>query len=636
MDKKFASRTELAYILNINRRAFSSFCTGKRRITNVDVRKKLFDLTGIEFFRSDVPNIEESILLTKWVDTFVLQSSSRKNGKMHDNKYNNVAKNDQEDIVNDSKISAEDQDASMVDHKYDIIVEPKKEELKVLTEEKNSLGGVVRPFIDIASELRNWFNNQQTWKTQKEIADRVGISHSGMKRLFQGRRAPEGVVKQRLYDMTQLECFREDQQEKGEYTDETEIVKEETNVSVDKDIVCTDSTNLIIYELETSIDKKNGHTKRMKIPVHEVRTRIVSVKKYDGKEEEPVSEIQEPICEIQEPVSKEEEEEPISEIQEPISKEEEPISEIQEPISEIQEPISKEEEPVSEIQEPISEIQEPISKEEEPISEIQEPISKEEEPISEIQEPISKEEEPISKEEEPISEIQEPVSEIQEPISKEEEPISEIQEPISEIQEPISKEEEPISKEEEPICEIQEPISKEEEPISKEEEPICEIQEPICEIQEPISKEEEPISKEEEPISKEEEPICEIQEPISKEEEQKSERIGKNYSVEDFRNLADYIEKLERENKLLRSNKKNGNRAGKVDEVDKLANAFYSLAKVLKHFKNCTPEQRKKVKNRIHAQDFGYVTSFMKAMYDEQSFADFIFFAEYELKGDEK
>ena len=69
------------------------------------------------------------------------------------------------------------------------------------------------------------------------------------------------------------------------------------------------------------------------------------------------------------------------------------------------------------------------------------------------------------------------------------------------------------------------------------------------------------------------------------------------------------------------------------DEVDKLAKAFYSLARALEPFKHGTPEQREKVKNRIPAEDLGYVVSFMKAMYDEDHFTDFMFFSEYRLKG---
>ena len=60
---------------------------------------------------------------------------------------------------------------------------------------------------------------------------------------------------------------------------------------------------------------------------------------------------------------------------------------------------------------------------------------------------------------------------------------------------------------------------------------------------------------------------------------------------------------------------------------------FYSLARALEPFKRGTPEQRKRVKEKILPQDLGYVMSFMKAMYDEDSFTDFMFFSDYTLKG---
>jgi hypothetical protein len=68
-------------------------------------------------------------------------------------------------------------------------------------------------------------------------------------------------------------------------------------------------------------------------------------------------------------------------------------------------------------------------------------------------------------------------------------------------------------------------------------------------------------------------------------------------------------------------------------EVEKLAKIFYSLARALEPFKHGTPEQRKRIRNKIPPQDLGYVMSFLKAMYDEDSFTDFMFFSEYKLKG---
>lgn len=297
MDKKFASRIEVASILGIDRRTFSGYCTGRRQITNVDMRKKLFGLTGIETFKSDTLDTQDSVLLTIWADLYVETPSNRKNDDKHDDKDDSVAQNDHETVVKDSKASVECIEIPVDGHKCDTVATRKKEDLKVLTTGKNDLGGVDRPFLDIATDLRNWFNNQHIWKTQKEIAEHMGISHSGIKKVFQGVKKPEGIIKQKLYDMTQLECFRDDKQEKSAHIEEKNVCTDEDNVHIDDTNVCVDKIGIHIYEVETSIDKKNGHTKKMKIPIHEVKTRIIEIK-------EPIKEIKEPVNDVQESVSK--------------------------------------------------------------------------------------------------------------------------------------------------------------------------------------------------------------------------------------------------------------------------------------------------------------------------------------------
>jgi peptidoglycan hydrolase CwlO-like protein len=170
-------------------------------------------------------------------------------------------------------------------------------------------------------------------------------------------------------------------------------------------------------------------------------------------------------------------------------------------------------------------------------------------------------------------------------------------------------------------------------PIGAAQEPVVTVQDYISEVQEPVPEIQRRVPEIQRHVPEIQRCVVEVQ-PHTR--ELISGELDKNCNVESLRNIVGYIEGLEQEIKILKSNKKNGNKKSAGDEVDKLTSAFYSLAKVLKSFKNCTSEQRKKVKNRINAQDFGYVTSFMKAMYDEQSFADFVFFADYELKGDEK
>lgn len=240
MNKKFVSRTEISSVLGVDRRTFSSYCSGKRPITNIGIRKKLLEITGIETFKSDISNVRDGILLTTWADLHIITRSNRKNKD-----------NDQE---------------------HDISIQPN-------TVSNNGLYDADKSSPDIATDLRNWFNNQHVWKTQKEIAENIGISNSGMKKVFQGLKKPEGSVKQKLYEMTQLECFRKSEHDESvSVVGEKNISSEEDNGHVENTKICANRTNIPIYEIDISFNEKSEYTKKMKIPIHEINVCMVEIK----------------------------------------------------------------------------------------------------------------------------------------------------------------------------------------------------------------------------------------------------------------------------------------------------------------------------------------------------------------------
>lgn len=65
--------------------------------------------------------------------------------------------------------------------------------------------------------------------------------------------------------------------------------------------------------------------------------------------------------------------------------------------------------------------------------------------------------------------------------------------------------------------------------------------------------------------------------------------------------------------------------------VNKFLATFSALKDFLELLKKSTPEQRKMIKDRIPPRDIGYVTSFLRALYDEDHFSDFMFFSEYKV-----
>lgn len=159
MDNKFRSKSEIADLIGIPRKTFVSYYTGHRQIAGLDNRKKLFELTGIESLKSEKPNEQEGNLLKTWIDS-VIEIKTKQETFRESKKFNNSSR---------------------------------------------------RPFFEMATELRNWFNNQHQWETKKEFADFIGASRSTMKKIFLGVREPKGDVKQKLYDITKLACFKDNQ-----------------------------------------------------------------------------------------------------------------------------------------------------------------------------------------------------------------------------------------------------------------------------------------------------------------------------------------------------------------------------------------------------------------------------------------
>ena len=69
------------------------------------------------------------------------------------------------------------------------------------------------------------------------------------------------------------------------------------------------------------------------------------------------------------------------------------------------------------------------------------------------------------------------------------------------------------------------------------------------------------------------------------------------------------------------------------NSVERIASSFYILAEELIQFQNSTIEERQALRKHISSKDIGFLISFLKAIYDEDKFSDFIFFAKYELEG---
>jgi len=81
---------------------------------------------------------------------------------------------------------------------------------------------------EIKNALAEWFANQKQWTTRKQFANSIGIPYSTLKKYFSGVHFPSGKNLQKLYNATNLNCFK---QKSKTQSDQKSINKEAINKS---------------------------------------------------------------------------------------------------------------------------------------------------------------------------------------------------------------------------------------------------------------------------------------------------------------------------------------------------------------------------------------------------------------------
>lgn len=81
------------------------------------------------------------------------------------------------------------------------------------------------------------------------------------------------------------------------------------------------------------------------------------------------------------------------------------------------------------------------------------------------------------------------------------------------------------------------------------------------------------------------------------------------------------------ENKILLKNRK-------IKELNhiRFSKAFYQLAREINNIRESDSNEREMLRNLISPKDVGYVSSFLKALFDEDKFSDFILFSKYDFE----
>ena len=79
----------------------------------------------------------------------------------------------------------------------------KKDDINIMQEE-------IQDNLPINLVLRKWFENQNKWKTYKELAKDINVPYNTLKKYFyiNNARVPNEQNRRIFYEITELECFK--------------------------------------------------------------------------------------------------------------------------------------------------------------------------------------------------------------------------------------------------------------------------------------------------------------------------------------------------------------------------------------------------------------------------------------------
>jgi DNA-binding transcriptional regulator YhcF (GntR family) len=72
--------------------------------------------------------------------------------------------------------------------------------------------------------LREWFENQEKFKTRREFAEAADINYNTMRKYFAGNAFPQEKDKEKLYTITKIECLSPAVEIKKEILSEEELL----------------------------------------------------------------------------------------------------------------------------------------------------------------------------------------------------------------------------------------------------------------------------------------------------------------------------------------------------------------------------------------------------------------------------
>lgn len=106
--------------------------------------------------------------------------------------------------------------------------------------------------------------------------------------------------------------------------------------------------------------------------------------------------------------------------------------------------------------------------------------------------------------------------------------------------------------------------------------------------------------------------------------------------VEEVKGLKERIDKIDAKlttAQLYQDMSENSASSNAEKRARTVMRLLMSLFSELEFFKNCTEDERRVFRKTIPGQDVGYITTLLRALYDEDKFQKWLFFSTYTMKG---
>lgn len=120
-----------------------------------------------------------------------------------------------------------------------------------------------RPHMEFTEAMRTWFSKQSMLKSQKELSDYIGVPHSTVRTYFQGRGFPRGEIRDKLYELTEIEMLKPQGTKK-----KPKVKKQGVETNIDEIVQAVKIIEQELGELRQSINKKDIQTTKSHQPTH--------------------------------------------------------------------------------------------------------------------------------------------------------------------------------------------------------------------------------------------------------------------------------------------------------------------------------------------------------------------------------